>query len=110
MTLAILTPVLLSCSPNKSCTIISNGEKWVYEHELAHCAGWKHEPFAAADPPKRYRHAFTGQVTLIRCGRKYQCKSVRKRCFAEWQARGEDVSAYAGTAGYRDFVGCSFND
>jgi hypothetical protein len=112
--------LLVACNDagTASCTIVTNGTRAVYEHELAHCNGWDHEAFVPADPPSSYVHAFDGQLTLIECGRRSKirvqpgtirpkgCTDPRKRCIALWQAAGYDVSAYTSFDGWRTFNGC----
>lgn len=89
------------------CIVVTNGTKAVLNHEKAHCAGWTHEPFEYAAPPPELIDAYTGEIEIIKCGRKYQCKSVQKRCFALWREYGYDYQTFAGKPGYRTFNGCS---
>jgi len=52
----------------QTCTIVTNGEVSVYQHELAHCNGWTHPPFQEATPPVSFIHPFDGDLTVIFAG------------------------------------------
>lgn len=88
------------------CTIVTDGSREVYIHEVAHCLGWTHEPFTYAEPPKGYVHAYSGRLTVIKCGRKYACKSVAQQCSALWANEGKDMSEYRHTSAWKTFNGC----
>ena len=107
-----LASVIVLAAPScgrPSCTIVYDGSRHFYLHELAHCNGWDHPPFEVADPPAAYVHEFDGDLTVIKCGRRHACKSVRKRCLALWEEHGVSVDAYRDKPGWSQLRGCSFN-
>lgn len=63
-----LIPIVLSCMPayGQTCTLITNGDLDTYDHELAHCNGWWHPPFAESQqPPASYVHPFSGPLYVV---------------------------------------------
>jgi hypothetical protein len=56
----------------QTCTIVTNGELHVYQHELAHCNGWTHKPFErGVNPPLDWVHPFKGKLTVYLTGDYY---------------------------------------
>jgi hypothetical protein len=66
--------LLLACGPawGQTCTIVTNGAVSIYEHEIAHCNGWKHEPFVQAVVPRRFVFPYVGRLTIHMVGTDYQ--------------------------------------
>jgi hypothetical protein len=104
------------------CTIITDGSKAVYEHELAHCNGWTHPEWTYAVPPKSYVHAYPGTLTVLQCpDRRHKlgaqadavflrepCRGgdeLRRRCFVLWASNGKRIAADGIAA--RSFNGCA---
>jgi len=94
----------------KGCIVVTDGTARVLRHEKAHCAGWDHEPFTPSNPPARYVDAYTGKLTVIKCGRRYECKSVQKKCKELWAQYGYTTAGYTETPGYTNFNGCSISE
>jgi hypothetical protein len=123
---ALLALSLASFSPSScsetECTIVTDGSRRVYEHELAHCNGWSHEAFQPADPPRSYVHDYPGRLVVIPCGRRGKvrmqddavvvkgCKSVHDRCVALWEEHDVDVSDHVGSYAWKHFDGCAISD
>ena len=60
--------ILLLCTPvlAKECIIIVTDSMTDYQHELAHCNGWVHDPHdIPRSPPDAFVYAFDGQLTII---------------------------------------------
>jgi hypothetical protein len=56
----------------QTCTIVTDGTIAIYEHEIAHCNGWWHEPFAPnLVPPREYVHPYDGLLTVYLTGHNY---------------------------------------
>jgi hypothetical protein len=109
---------LTSCDWAKpACTIVSDGSRVIYEHELAHCAGWDHPALKWVYPPRRYVHPFAGRLTVIQChrGRLAQadavfvkdCRAPLDICSGLWADAGVDVAYYATLPGWQNVLGCS---
>jgi hypothetical protein len=80
-------PKLLSLAWPR-CTIVTDGTRDTYEHELAHCNGWWHAPFKPADPDPAL-HDFRGSLAVIVCDRKHACISSSAGArHSLWPCRG----------------------
>ena len=109
------------------CTIVTNGTIEIYEHELAHCNGWKHEPFSRViEPPAEYVHPYAGTLTIIMSGHddwltrtdptligvgyaiKVTSRPVAQLCAKLWREHGISEEVYA--MYLNDILGCSVKD
>src|SRR5262245_48588357 len=49
-----------------SCWIVTTEDKRIFDHELAHCNGWVHDPWIYLPPPPEYVHPYTdGPLKVI---------------------------------------------
>lgn len=56
------------CAPawGQTCTIVTNGDLDIYDHELAHCNGWWHEPYQPdVQPPLEFVYDYPGKLNVI---------------------------------------------
>lgn len=102
------------------CTIVIDGAISTFEHELAHCNGWHHEPDENPDPPLDLVHPFDGRLVVISTGLiddiairfiQYDAeirgsdKTAAELCGTLWRERRIDFSVFAGKMDR--LVGCS---
>lgn len=69
-----LLALLLTCGSawGQTCTIVTDGTVAIYEHELAHCNGWRHKPFEADIPtPPEFVYPYRGVLTVYMTGSNY---------------------------------------
>jgi len=120
ISLAVLAITLTGYSYPTQCIVVTNGDPAVLRHEIAHCNGWRHQPFASVlVPPPQYDHAYAGEVHIIVSltsmslltsmfvrqdpSASYDLRSVEEICSDLWLERGQDI----GTAEQRGrLAGC----
>src|SRR5215471_21050560 len=90
------------------CIVVTNGDPAILRHEIAHCNGWKHKPFASVlVPPPEYDHPYPGKLTIIvsqysmsmftemfvtqPADVTYDIRSVAEICSDLWMERGQDI-------------------
>lgn len=99
---AASTAIFTSAAWGQTCTIVTDGSPEVYWHEVAHCNGWWHEPFAPdLDPPEFYVFPYEGKlIHLMPEGE----ETVASICQRLWKERG--IVATAMKKGVR-LTGCA---
>lgn len=122
LTTLALVGTLLSCDIGRgaACTIVTDGTREVFRHELAHCNGWSHDEFVESWPPSAFVHSFPGRLTIIQCGggKRHHaqegaifvpgCKSALRQCRQIWAERGIDTSVGRASGNWGNVVGCQF--
>jgi len=81
-----LAALLLSTVAGQACEIVTDGTLRVYRHELAHCNGWVHEPFALdLMPPAKLIHEYDGRLTVYLTGHDYEAQ-MATMSYAQYDA------------------------